>query len=111
MAAGHTAREDRTRLPNGLEQLLFCAVPGAAGNLVCTGVKLATDKLVSVLCITLATTAVISAAALYTDEFLPDTNTSCLASPLGIYADDTIDNTGGTATTGKMVLVTISRAR
>lgn len=108
MAAGHTSRGDRTRL--AVEILTFFAVPdsGTAGDLVCTGVKLATDRLISVACAT-HTNGVVSANALYTDEFFPDTNASCTATKTGIKADDQINNTGGTATQNKIVLVTVAR--
>jgi hypothetical protein len=106
MAAGHTARANRTRL--AVEILSFFAVPGTAGDLVCTGVKLATDRIISVACAT-HTNGVVSASDLFTDEFLPDTHTSCTASATGIKANDQINNTGGTSTANLIVLVTVAR--
>lgn len=85
-----------THYPNGVAQFMFAAVPGAAGNLTCTGVKLAQDRLLQVLAIT-HTNGIATAAADLTSEFT-------------ITADDTINNTGGTSTANKIVLVMVARS-
>jgi hypothetical protein len=71
-----------------LKQALIAG--GAAGNLTVTGIK-TTDHLVSVVVFT--TAAAIATAANLTAEF-------------SITALNTINNTGGTATTNNAVLVT-----
>jgi len=85
-----------THFPNGVSQFMFAAIPGIAGDLTCTGVRLATDRLLMVLAIT-HTNGVASAAADLTAEFT-------------ISADDQINNTGGTATSNNIVLVTVARS-
>ena len=86
-----------THYPNGVGQFMFCAIPGVAGNLTCTGVLLEKDRLLQVLAIT-HTNGIPSAVADLTSEFT-------------ISADDQINNTGGTATTGMLVLVTVARKK
>jgi hypothetical protein len=84
-----------THFPNGVGQFTFVAVPGVAGNLVCTGVRLATDRLLGVIAVT-HTNGVASASADLTGEFT-------------ITADNQINNTGGTSTANNIVLVTVAR--
>jgi hypothetical protein len=86
-----------TNFNNGVNQFMFAAIPGVAGNLVCTGVLLAKDRLLQVLAIT-HTTGTPTAAADLTSEFT-------------ISADNQINNTGGTATTGRMVWVLVARKK
>lgn len=85
-----------THYPNGVSQHLYCAIPGAAGNLVCTGVLLGRDRLIQVLAIT-HTNGIPSAVADLTSEFT-------------ISADNQINNTGGTSTANNLVLVTVARS-
>jgi len=85
-----------TNFPNGVNQFMFVGIPAAAGNVVCTGVLKAKDRLLQVLGIT-HTTGTPTAVADYTSEFT-------------ISADNQINNTGGTATTGKLVLVLVARS-
>jgi hypothetical protein len=85
-----------TRFPGGVGQFTFFGVGGAAGALTVPGV-LDTDKILLVQSLTLDTGAPDATADL-TDEF-------------SITADDTVDNTGGTATTGAFVAVTIARTK
>jgi hypothetical protein len=67
---------------------------GAAGNHTLTGIDLERDRLVSVWYFNLA-------------EGAPNTITGVadLTSEFSITADDTINNTGGTATTGGLLIV------
>ena len=85
-----------TRFPGGLGQFTFFAVGGAAGALTATGVK-SSDKLLLVQALTLDTGAP-NAVADLTSEF-------------SITADNTVNNTGGTATTGAFVAVTVARTK
>ena len=85
-----------TRFPGGVGQFTFYAVGGAAGALTAKGVK-ADDKLLLVQALTLNTGAP-SAVADLTSEF-------------SITADNTVANTGGTATTGAFVAVTVARTK
>jgi hypothetical protein len=88
-----------THFPNGISEFILFGVGAAAGNVVCTGVKLATDRLLEVLAMTLnATTGCVTAAADLTSEFT-------------ISADDQINNTSGTSTANKNVLVLVARAQ
>ena len=88
-----------TSFPNGISQFEFAAVGAAAGNMTCTGVVKATDRLLHVRADTLnATTGCITASADLTSEFT-------------ISANDQINNTGGTNCAAKNVLVTIARAQ
>ena len=97
MAAGvKTDQSQWTRFPNGIAILDFYAVPGAAGNLVCTGILLAKDTLIQVVCAT-HTAGVVSASADYVNEFT-------------ISADDQINNTGGTSNANKIVHVRVARS-
>lgn len=85
-----------TRFPGGLGQFTFFAVGGSAGALTATGVK-SSDKLLLVQALTLSTGAP-NAVADLTSEFT-------------ITADNTVNNTGGTATTGAFVAVTVARTK
>lgn len=85
-----------TSFPNGVNQFMFCAIPGTAGNLTCTGVIKARDRLVQVLAIT-HTNGIPSAVADLTSEFT-------------ISANDQINNTGGTSTANNLVLVVVARS-
>lgn len=87
--------KDITVFPKGVNTFLFCAIPGAAGNLVCTGVRIATDTLLEVLAIT-HTNGIPSAVADVTAEFT-------------ISADNQINNTGGTSTANLLVMVLVAR--
>lgn len=84
-----------THFPNGVAQFMFCAIPGAAGNLVCTGVLKGRDRLLQVLAIT-HTNGIPSAVADLTSEFT-------------ISADNQINNTGGTSTANNLVMVLVAR--
>lgn len=87
-----------THFPNGIAQFTLAAVGGAAGALTCTGIRLATDRILHVRFDTLnATTGCITASADGTSE-------------TSITADDQITTTT-TNTTGLNVLVTIARAQ
>jgi hypothetical protein len=86
-----------THFPNGIAQFTFAAVGSTAGTLTCTGVKLATDRLLHARFDTLnASTGCITASADGTSETT-------------ITADDQITTTT-TNTTGKNVLITVARA-
>lgn len=85
-----------TRFPGGVGQFTFYAVGGSAGTLTAKGVK-ADDKLLLVQALTLDTGAPRAVADL-TSEF-------------SITADNTVANTGGTATTGAFVAVTVARTK
>jgi hypothetical protein len=88
-----------TRFPNGISQFTLAAVGASAGDMTCTGVVKATDRLLHVRVDTLnATTGCITASNDLTSEFT-------------ISANDTVNNTGGTSCAGKNVLVTIARAK
>jgi hypothetical protein len=88
-----------TRWPNGISQFTVAAVGAAAGNMTCTGVVKATDRLLHVRVDTLnATTGCITSSADLTSEFT-------------ISADDQINNTSGTSCAGKNVIVTFARAK
>jgi hypothetical protein len=93
MAANET---QVTRFPGGVGQFTFFAVGGAAGALTATGVR-ASDKLLLVQSLKLDTGAP-NAVADLTSEFT-------------ITADNTVNNTGGTATTGAFVAVTVARTK
>lgn len=86
-----------TGFPNGISQFVFVAIPGAAGNLVCTGVVKTTDRLLHVTKVT-HTNGIPSAVVDLTSEFT-------------ISADNQINNTSGTTTSNALVLVTIARKR
>ena len=86
-----------THYPNGVAQFTFCAIPGTAGDLTCTGVLLAKDRLLQVLAIT-HTNGIPSAVVDLTSEFT-------------IKANDQINNTGGTSTANMLVLVTVARKK
>lgn len=70
-------------------QRLFSAAGGAAGALTCNGVVAATDTIVSVNNLT---------------------DKADLTSEFSVSADNEIDNTGGTDTTGDDLLVAVERA-
>lgn len=86
-----------THYPNGVSQFTLVAIPGTAGNLVCTGIKKARDRILQVLAVT-HTNGVPSAVADLTSEFT-------------ISADDQINNTGGTATSNMLVFVSVARKK
>lgn len=87
-----------TYLPNGLAQFTFAAIGSTAGALTCTGIKLATDRILHVRFDTLnATTGCVTGSADGTSE-------------TSITADDEVTTTT-TNTTGKNVLVTVARAQ
>lgn len=86
-----------TGFPNGIGQFMFVAIPGAAGNLVCTGVLLAKDRLLQVLAVT-HTNGIPSAVVDVTAEFT-------------ISADNQINNTGGTSTANMLVFVLVARKK
>ena len=85
-----------TRFPGGVGQFTFFAVGGAAGDLTATGVK-STDKLLLV-------------QALVLDTGAPNA-VSDLTSEFSITANNTVNNSGGTATTGAFVAVTVARTK
>jgi hypothetical protein len=86
-----------THFPNGIAQYTFAAIGAAAGVLTCTGVVLATDRLLHARADTLnATTGCITASADLTSETT-------------ITADNQITTTS-TSTAGKNFLITIARA-
>jgi hypothetical protein len=88
-----------TSFPNGISQFTVAAVGAANGNMTCTGVVKATDRLIHVRVDTLnATNGCITSSADLTSEFT-------------ISADNQINNTGGTNCTGKNVFVTFARAK
>ena len=84
-----------TRLVGGLAQVMIPAVGAAAGNVTATGVAL-TDKLIAVHTVEFDTDGDISAVADLTAEF-------------SITAANTINNTGGTTTADKLVLVQVAK--
>lgn len=84
-----------TRFEGGLAQVLIPAVGAAAGNVTATGVALA-DKLIAVHSVTIDTSGYTTAVADLTAEF-------------SITAANTINNTGGTSTANKLVLVQVAK--
>jgi hypothetical protein len=82
-----------TYFPNGLAQGTIAVIGAAAGDITVTGIK-TTDTLLAVEAITFG-------------GGLP-TAVQGLTSEFTISADDTINNTGGTATTNMLVLVTVA---
>lgn len=92
------ATEDLTRFPGGVAQHTGFAVGGAAGNLtVVSGIGLESqDLLLSVLSIAHDTDGDIASVTDLTSEF-------------SVTADNTINNTGGTATTDALVAVTFAK--
>lgn len=82
-----------TLFPGGVGQGVVFIVGGAAGDHTVTGIK-TTDKLLAVQAITFAA-GVPSAVDGLLSEFT-------------ISADDTINNTGGTATTNKLLAITVA---
>lgn len=85
-----------TRFPGGVGQFTFFGVGGAAGDLTVNGIN-ASDKLLLVQALTLDTGAP-NAVADLTSEF-------------SIKVANKVNNTGGTATTGAFVAVTVARTR
>jgi hypothetical protein len=94
MAAG-LPKEKVTRFPFGVGQFRFLGNGAAAGAVAVTGVILARDSLVQVLAYTLSG-VLLKDCNDYTNEF-------------SITADNTVNNTGGTSTAGKIVDVTVAR--
>lgn len=78
-----------TKFPNGVGQYLSPVAGGAAGNLTVVGGITTADRIISV-------TATVLTTGVTTD----------LTSEFTITAANTINNTGGTATTASLVLCT-----
>lgn len=94
-----------TRFEGGVAQFILFAIGGAAGDLVTTGVKVDTDRLVQAVLVTMHADGYPTAALDITEEFYATYPKN------GIKADDTLNNTGGTASTGKMVICLVSREK
>jgi len=84
-----------THFPNGFSQFQFIGAGAAAGNVVCNGVLVAKDRILHVQGITLSG-ALLTDSDDYTSEF-------------SVSADNQINNTGGTSTSGRILFVTVAR--
>lgn len=85
-----------TRFPGGIGQFTFVAIGAAAGDVTVAGVK-ASDQLLLVESIAFAA-GVPSAVADLTSEF-------------SVKAANQVNNTGGTSTADRILLVTVARTK
>lgn len=80
-----------TKFPNGVGQMIGVGIGAGAGNVTVAGVSVG-DKLLKVIAVGFTTSAVVNAVTDLTTQFT-------------ITAANTINNTGGTSTADKTVLV------
>jgi hypothetical protein len=93
---------DITRFPGGVGQINFLAVGAAAGDVTVAGI-MPGDNLLFVQVVTSgnATNGAPTPVASVTD----------LTSEFSVKAANTLNNTGGTSTANKLIMVTVARTR